>query len=310
MIELEVPSETEKCAWGCSQPAKFCSKNFYRTRYTCSRRWQGCPVMLKKGREKYTATMMANYGVPVPMKNPDIEAKRRRTNLKRYKAEQVMQSSKVQKKYKKTLQSRHGVTHISQIPGVLEKANATRLENGTLGGDLEKRQATSRIKYGTDWPIQDPGVFQRNVDSCFKHKVFNLPSGAFVYLQGYEPYVVTHMLSDGYKEQDFLWRNKPSFWYTDKVGRKRRYHPDLVLPVSHLIMEVKARKWFERDYDLIVRKAWACQEAGWEFTIAVMGNNIRKWKDNPIEFIPFRSLIQGDKDGPAGIQDTPLRGAG
>jgi hypothetical protein len=248
--------------------------------------------MIEKGRAKYTATMMEHYGVPVPTKNPAVDAKRRKTNLKRYKAEQVMRSVKVQNKYKKTLQTRHGVTHISQIPGVLEKANATRMENGTFGGDLKKRNMTSQAKYGTDWPIQDPDVFQRNVDSCFKHKVFVLPSGAIVFLQGYEPYVVTHMLNDGYKEQDFQWRNKPSFWYTDKAGRRRRYHPDLVLPTHNSIVEVKARKWFERDLDLIIRKGRACQDAGWEFTVAVMGNNIRKRENNPIEFIPFRFLIQ------------------
>ena len=100
------------------------------------------------------------------------------------------------------------------------------------------------------------------------------------------------MLSNGYREQDFLWRSKPSFWYTDKAGRKRRYHPDLVLPTCRLIVEVKARKWFERDLDLIARKGQAVQEAGWEFTVAVMGNHIRKRGDNPIEFVPYRFLRQ------------------
>lgn len=294
MIELKISSATETCAWGCDQPAKFFSDKSYKKRWTCSARWQGCPAMLKKGRESYTSTMMKNYGVPVPMKNPDIESKRRKTNLERYGAEQVMQSDKVQKKYRNTLKTRHGVTHISQIPGVLEKADATRTVNGTQGGDLEKRNATSQIKYGTDWPIQNPDVFQRNVDSCFKHKVFTLPSGAFVYLQGYEPLVVSHMLANGYAEQDFLWRGKPSFQYTDEIGRRRRYHPDLVLPAQHLIVEVKAKKWFDRDRNLILRKATACQEAGWEFTMAVMGNHIRKRHDNPIEFIPYRSIQEID----------------
>ena len=104
--------------------------------------------------------------------------------------------------------------------------------------------------------------------------------------------MVTYMLSNGYKEQDFLWRNKPSFWYMDRAGRKRRYHPDLVLPDHHLIVEVKARKWFDRDRDNIFRKGTACQEAEWEFTLAVMGNSIRKKKDNLIEFIPYRLLNQ------------------
>jgi hypothetical protein len=297
IVELERPHETELCAWGCGQPAKFFLDGVYKTskkepRWTCSRRWQLCPARLKRGRERYTATMLARHGVAVPTKDPACDLKRRQTNLERYGAEQVMQSSKVQRKYRRTLRSRYGATHISQVPGVLEKANATRVENETLGGDLEKRKTTSQAKYGTDWPIQDPDVFQRNVDSCFKHKAFVLPSGAIVFLQGYEPHVVSHMLANGYREQDFLWRGKPSFWYTDKAGRRRRYHPDLVLPARRLIVEVKARKWFERDLDLIVRKGRACQEAGWEFMAAVMGNHIRKRGDNPVEFVPYRLLKQ------------------
>ena len=246
MVELEVPSPTEVCAWGCGRPAKFYSKGSHNPRWLCSYVWQLCPAMRDKGREKYTATMIACHGVAVPMKDPACDLKRRQTNLKRYGAEQVMQSAKILKKYRKTLKTRYKAAHVSQIPGVLEKANETRIINGTVGGDKEKKIATCRKKYGTDWPMQDPDVFQRNVDSCFKHKPFFLPSGALVYLQGYEPYVVTHMLSNGYKEQDFLWRNKPSFWYIDRVGKRRRYHPDLVLPIHHLIVEVKARRWFER----------------------------------------------------------------
>ena len=151
MIELEVSSETEKCAWGCGKPAKFYSDGSHNPRWLCSRSWQGCPAMIEKGRAKYTATMMEHYGVPVPTKNPAVDAKRRKTNLKRYKAEQVMQSKQVQRKYKKTLKTRHGVTHISQIPGVLEKANLARMKDGiqekaTAKGDRDDPRRGRRLQ--------------------------------------------------------------------------------------------------------------------------------------------------------------------
>jgi len=234
--------------------------------------------------------MIERHGVAVLMKDPARDAQRRQTNLSRYGAEQVMQSKKVRKKYQSTLQSRYGVNHISEIPGVLERADATRTTNGTQGGDSQKKIVTCQSNYGTDWPMQNPGVFQRNLTACFKHKTYTLPSGALIFLQGYEPYVLTHMLSNGYKEHEFLWQNRPAFRYLDKNGESHWYHPDFVLPDHKLVVEVKARKWFERDRDSIVRKATACQHAGWEFTIAVMGNRIKKKGDNPIEFIPYRFL--------------------
>src|SRR5208337_1649757 len=273
--------------------ARFLSDRSYKPRLTCSRRWQECPAKLRSGREKYKATMVARHGVEVPMKNPAIEAQRRKTNLERYGAEQVMQSAKVQRKYRKTLKSRYGASHISQVPGVLDRANATRAVNGTMGGNKEKKIATNRAKYGVDWAIQNPEVFQRNLDSCFKHKVFTLPSGAVVFLQGYEPLVLAHLLGNGYSEQDFLWAGKPSFQYQDASGKVRRYHPDFVLPRRGMVIEVKAQKWFERDRDNIVRKGKACVDAGWEFMLAVMGNNIRKRKYNEVRLRPLRQ-ISGD----------------
>jgi len=291
LIELSVPNPLELCAWGCGQFARFFSDKT-RKQWTCSRRWQGCPAKLKSGREKYTATMIATYGVPVPMKSPEVEARRRKTNLERYGAEIPLQSQKIFRKYKKTLKDRYGADHVSEVPGVLERADATRTRNGTQGGDLEKKIATCRIRYGVDWPLQNPVVFQKNLNSCFKHKTCILPSGAVVFLQGYEPFVLDHLLANGYKEQDFLWMGKPAFWYVDTKGRNRRYHPDFVLPALGLVIEVKAQKWFDNDRENIIKKARAVQNSGWEFLLAVMGDSLRKKRPNPIQFIPFRTLNQ------------------
>jgi hypothetical protein len=290
MIEFPVPSDTELCAWGCGRPARFFSDKSRKPKYTCSRYWQECPAKIKLGREKYTATMIARHGVAVPMKDPNLDAQRRKTNLKRYGAEQVMQSKKVQKKYRRTLKARYGATHVSQVPGVLDKANATRIVNGTVGGDDEKKKQSSRAKYGTDWPMQNPEVFQRNVDACFKSKPTQLPSGAIVFLQGYEPLVLNYLLANGYSEHEFLWAGKPSFLYRDASGKTRRYHPDFVLPQRKTVIEVKAQKWLDRDKDNIIRKGNAVADAGWEFTLAVMGNKIRKRRYNEVKLLPLRSL--------------------
>ena len=276
---------------GLRPPARFLSDKSYKPRLTCSRRWQECPAKLKSGRDKYTETMVARHGVAVPMKDPAREAQRRKTNLERYGAEQVVQSAKVMRKYKKTLKARYGATHVSQVPGVLEKAKESRFaRTGYSGVNHAKTVITSRAKYGTDWPMQNPGVFQRNLDSCFKSKPTQLPSGAVVFLQGYEPLVLAHLLVNGYSEQEFLWAGKPSFQYLDADGRRRRYHPDFVLPRRGVIVEVKAQKWFERDRDNIVRKGRACADAGWEFVLAVMGNTIRKHRYNEVRMLPLRHI--------------------
>jgi len=252
-------------------------------------------VKRKAGRQKYEASMIAKFGVSVPMKNPAIEAQRRATNLERYGAEQIMQSRKVQKKYKKTLKDRYGADHVSQVPGVLEKAKESRFAStGYSGVNHAKTVITSRAKYGTDWPMQDPSVFQRNLNACFKHKTYILPSGAVVFLQGYEPLVLDYLLAHGYLEQEFLWMRKPAFWYQDKVGRNRRYHPDFVLPKVKLVIEVKAQKWWEKDRENILRKARAVQDSGWEFLLAVMGDNLCRTSPNPIQFLPFRMLQESN----------------
>jgi len=291
VIELPNPHPTELCVWGCGQPARFFSDKSLK-QWTCSSQWQLCPTKGKVGRQRYEITMLERYDVSVPMKSQILEAQRRATNLERYGAEQVMQSKQVQKKYKRTLKDRYNVDHISQVPGVLESADATRTRNGTQGGDLQKKIATCRAHYGVDWPTQNPEVFARNVASCFKHKTYVLPSGAVVFLQGYEPIVLDYLLAHGYKEQDFLWLGKPAFWYQDKAGKNRRYHPDFVLPGLHQVIEVKAQKWFDNDREKILRKARAVQNADWEFTITVLPDNLRKRGPHPVKFLPFRALIE------------------
>lgn len=291
MVELPNPSETELCAWGCGRPARFYSDKSRKPQWTCSRQWQKCPAKIGVGRSKYKATMLSRFGVEVPMKNRDVEAKRRCTNLERYGVELPMQSEKVQRKAEKTLKARHGVSYPAQVFGATEKAKKTRFDHtGYSGVNHAKTVLTSRIKYGTDWPIQNPEVFAKNLASCFKSKAVTLPSGALVFLQGYEPLVLDYLFNNGYSEHDFLWANKPSFWYEDASGKRRRYHPDFVLPDRGVIIEVKAQKWFERDYASIVRKGRACQEAGWEFALAVMGNKIWKHRYNEVKLLPFRVL--------------------
>jgi hypothetical protein len=155
--------------------------------------------------EKRKQTWLDKYGVDNPSKDPVLLEKRKQTWLDKYGVDNPLKNDEVINKRVATLNANHGVFYNSQIP----KVHASQ---------------------------------QRK-----RSKPFTLPSGIVVYVQGYEHIVIQQLLDGGYDEVDIVLKDHPSiqyFWssddgYGDDIWHT--YHPDIVIPKEHKMIEVKSQ---------------------------------------------------------------------
>lgn len=98
---------------------------------------------------------------------------------------------------------------------------------------------THLLRYGVTTPVQRPDVHIKAVRHAFRKKPFTLPSGRIVYLQGYEPEIVTLLLREFPEEDLCLGKDVPRIPYV-LDGVARCYIPDIYIPSLNLILEVKS----------------------------------------------------------------------
>lgn len=93
-------------------------------------------------------------------RDPSTIAKRKKTSLERYGAENIMQTSQGITKQQQTMVERYGDTHAAKVDHLKAKIQRTNLERyGThatcLNDDVKQKQIdTRRQRYGVDYPLE------------------------------------------------------------------------------------------------------------------------------------------------------------
>ena len=208
---------------------------------------------------------------------------RAETNIKLYGCANVSQNVNIKQLKKQTCALHWGVdnpSHSSVIKAKLSVINKTiGLEKrkqtcltryGTESASSTestklKRKQTSNKNWGTDYPLQSTSCIEQ---SKSHKKPYTFPSGNTYMVQGYEPRALDLLISQGYDEIDLLLRNRPSFVY-EWNGRQRRYHPDLVIPSEHRIIEVKSELIYNISPEQNLAKRDACIRDGWVFEFMI-----------------------------------------
>jgi hypothetical protein len=243
--------------------------------------------------EQHQANIYAKYGVGNVFQLPDVIKKLKQTNQEKFGADYPHASEEFRKKFRKQCLDKLGVEH-PLCKGTLSEEQHKITMRERHGVEYAGQVETGKIKakqtclnhFGAPHHFQSPEWFNSN-KAPFKRKPYSLPSGKIIQLQGYELEVLD-MLLQTFKESDFEFENKHVFEYKDpETGKSRRYHPDFMLPSQHIIFEVKSLYYFELDYPVLLRKAKACVDLGWEFIVIM-----RDSRDTEFSFIPFRFLQQ------------------
>ena len=168
---------------------------------------------------------------------------------------------------------RTGYLHPHHNPTVLESMKNNSLIkwgyiNPQLHPDvLQKTQKTSIERYG----VRNYNQLGNRVNlPNFNFKEYILPSGKILPFQGYENKLLDELLLE-YTEDEIksLREDIPPIWYVGLDGKTHRYFPDVYIPKTNTIYEVKSEYTLNAEYDTNILKFQAVKDAGYNFILKV-----------------------------------------
>ena len=126
-------------------------------------------------------------------------------------------------------------------------------------------------KYGVKFSLQVPEIYAKQQKSMPNIKLYLLPSGKKIKLQGYEPRCIDILLED-YNEDQILSDSEdmPEIWYFNPLTNNRaRYYPDMYLPDINCVIEVKSTWTYEREKERNIEKFRGTVKAGYDLHLYV-----------------------------------------
>ena len=188
---------------------------------------------------------MIKWGYEYPQLHPDILAKSKQTRLEKYGDENFNNTEQ----RNKTNQEKYG-------------------GNGPYCSReiISKMEENCMLKYGVRHPSQT-GLFDY---SGFKWKEYVTPNNNILKVQGYEPFLLDELLLE-YAEDEIITSRKdiPEIWYIGIDGKKHRYFPDVYVPSTNTIYEVKSEYTLNVNKEINELKFEAVKDAGYNFILKV-----------------------------------------
>jgi len=255
----------------------------------------------ENGKQKIVKTNLIKFGVTNPMQNENIKNKLKQSILNKYGVEHILKLEKIQQQIREKSMHKYGVPYVLQSSVIKEKSIETNLKkygvkNPQQNKEIkEKTMQTNLIKYGNKSPtgnnIIKQKVIQTNLErygvphhsqnsevaelilkNSYNKKEYILPSGNTLYLQGYEPFMLDHLLMiENIDEDDiFTKRNEvPEIWYNDKNGKKRRHYVDFYIKSQNRCVEVKST-FTNQEKNNVFEKQKAAKDLGLKYEIWIL----------------------------------------
>lgn len=217
--------------------------------------------------EKRMRTCNENFGVPNAMMVDAIKVKQQLSNIntlkEKYNVTHNMHIDSVLNKSicnrKKTLIERYGVDCIFKDKKILKIAN-------------DKTKETLLKRYNVTSPSHIQGIVEKAMKNGVKAKKYSLPSGAVVYLRGYEPQFLDYIFENNIlKETDIDYSpNRIPYNFASKLCY---YHPDFFIKHYNLIVEIKSDYILKKQGKLKQKaKEAACKSLGYNYLL-ILNNN-------------------------------------
>lgn len=209
------------------------------------------PSKLEEFKNKMLETKIKKYGIKI---NKNLTEEEKNKNLiDKYGTINFRSSEIIKNKIKNTCLSKYGVEHISKLESIQQ---------------IKKEKSLQ--KYGCEYPIQFSEITEKAIKNRFKSKIFELPSGRQISVQGYEPYALKDLIeNEKINENDIFvgCKNVPEIWYFDKNGKKHRHYVDIYIPSQNRCIEVKS-SWTVKKENVFVKKQFA-ESLGYKYEILV-----------------------------------------
>jgi len=241
-------------------------------------------------------TNMKKYGVKFASQNETIKKKTKETLLERYGVENALQNDTIKKKTKETLLERYGVENISQNEDIKNKKKETTFKHYGVESPFQleetkmknrivmrenselinrKRIQTSLQNWGVEHPAQNTEIAEKSSKRAYKSKDYTFPSGRVERIQGYENYILDHLLqNEQIQEDDIVVKRSevPEVWYEDANGKKCRYFVDCFIKSQNRCIEAKSTWTAAKKKDCIYLKQQALKGKGYKCEIWVYNN--------------------------------------
>jgi hypothetical protein len=228
---------------------------------------------------KTTKNLFDNTGLKNYSQLDSVKLKKINSSMSKFGVENVSQSKCVRDKVTDTVLKKYGVTHISKNEEIKKKKEINSIEKFGFKTPLQNEAVklkiinTIRVKYDDEYMTnisQSSEVMDSKVMTGFKSRVYEMPSGKKVKIQGYENYCIEYLLKNGYEECDLVIGNKEIENYIGKIyykhkNKNNRYFPDIFIPKENKIIEVKSDYTMTLNTDLIIKKMDACIKASFEY---------------------------------------------
>ena len=180
----------------------------------------------------------------------------------------------------KSNQEIRGVDYVGQCPKIKRKIHEVVVERygpNSLNGYEKvnaKKKKTCLERYGVENPMHSPPIVSKWMKSCFGEKKYILPSGLEISCQGYEPFCFDELiLKENISELDILeGKDVPIIPYSID-GSKHIYHPDIYLPISNTLIEVKSTWTLGEHLDVTIAKLESARSMGFNVELRIYGPN-------------------------------------
>ena len=237
-------------------------------------------------KEKSKKTCIEKYGVEYSLQSNEVKEKSKKTNLERYGKEYAIQSEEIQKKSKQTILIKYGVENIGQseeIKEIKEKMKQTSLKNYNvpypMQADIVKDKVKKTIleKYGVEYISHNPEIAEKQKMNSYRKKIYKLPSGKELDVQGYEPYALNEIIQS-IQEDDIIMGtlNVPVITYNDENNKIHKHFPDIFIPSLNKLIEIKSTWTAKTNLHNIFLKQTAAKEAGYLYEIWIYNNKGQK----------------------------------
>lgn len=239
-------------------------------------------------KKKQQQTMLDKYGVEHNSQLETIKQQKKIKSFEKYGTEYTLQSSEIRNKIIQTNLQKYGVENPRQNDEIKNKACKTNLEKYGVDHYSKTNEFKTKIietnieRYGVPHHSQNAEISEKMMKNAYNKKPYILPSGKTIFVQGYENFMLDHLLSvENIDEEDiFTKRNEvPEIWYSDNTGKKRRHYVDFYIKSQNRCVEVKST-WTNQPKSNVFEKQQAGKNLGYNYEIWILdkdGNLLDKY---------------------------------
>lgn len=267
------------CHYGCNQQAQYTFKNGI---HCCEKSFKKCPINRKKTGDK-TISDWKNPSRLDKFKASITEYYEHRTEEERLQKSKKC-SDAVQSHWdNKTVEERELFSAMRseiqkqivfseeelELMSAKKKATWAEKSKTEIDDRNQKMIRTNIERYGVEYNSQVAEISEKQ--HSYKFKEFVFPSGRIDKVQGYEPQVLSMLLSEGINEDDIITARGevPAIWYY-LDGKKARYFPDIYIKSQNKIVEVKSTWTWEQYKSKNMAKLARCREMGFNVELYVL----------------------------------------